>query len=81
MIDMELTINGYTLNIVVDDYSITPPSGKCAARCETPEEFYGDTDISYRIVAIQGEDLNRPEDVNEWLLNNEIIEKINESME
>jgi hypothetical protein len=40
---------GFTVYVTVDYFRHTPPSGRSAQACETPEEYYGDTELEYSI--------------------------------
>jgi hypothetical protein len=75
--DFVCLVDGIEFGIVLDEYNYTPPSGRCAQRCETPDEYYGHITLEYRIVSIWtdtdhdphydmlGDDLSVPPDVND----------------
>ena len=83
--EYEITVDGYDMGICLGHYHYTAPSGKCAQLCETPEEFYGDTDLEYQIVWIWGEgdcattgdDLDLPEGIDRGAVDEAVIRAIN----
>jgi len=56
------TVCGIPCGVVVDSYYYHPPSRKCAALCETPEEYYGDEQIEWHLIDRKGYNA-------EWLFN------------
>ena len=84
--EYEITVDGYDMGINIYTYEEHPPSGKCAAQCETPEEFYGDTELEYGIMwiwgegdsATTGEDLDPPEGVDPGAIDEAVIRVIQE---
>ncbi|RLB66576.1 MAG: hypothetical protein DRH08_05810 [Deltaproteobacteria bacterium] len=52
--DFDSRIQGIPCGIVVGHYSYTAPSGRCAQRCETPEEYYGDEEFEFHVIDRKG---------------------------
>ena len=52
IVDAVVTVDGIELGIVITNYEVYPPTGRCAAMCETPEEFYGHRELEYEIKSV-----------------------------
>ncbi len=88
--DHTIVIGDYELAIAIDAYAVIPPSGRCRQMCETPEEFYGETILEYRVVriwglaappgqlftghCIPGHDMNLPKEVSRSALDSAVLD-------
>ena len=83
--DATVLVDGVEFGVMVDEYREIPPTGRCAQRCETPEDLYGETILSYRVVSIWtdgnhaphydllGEDLSVPPEINSSDIDEEVL--------
>ena len=87
MNDVGITIGDYEIDVVVDYFHHEPPYKGSARLCETPDEYYGYTEIEYSIVRIdglngteEGDDLDLPSDVDSDMVYELVMEQINEDI-
>lgn len=89
-VDYEIGIGDYVIGVDIDHYHYSPPTGRCAQLCETPEDLYGDLDLEYTIKSIyreetgeteEGDDLDLPEGIEDGDLGDLVLGKINEGNE
>lgn len=80
--DFDTTVCGIPCGVVVDTYHYQPPSKKCAQQCETPDEFYGYTEIEWHLLDRKGYHARWLEDKmtdgDNETLEEEIMEEYNE---
>lgn len=81
--EYEVTVGDYEIGVDIDAYHYEPPSKKCAQLCETPDEYYGYTELEYHIKFIsdgekdqEGDGLDIPVDISVSELDDAILEAI-----